>query len=76
MGRIFEVSEKIDIDAFGRYSLTSIGGSDTDLSSGTLNAGAGITAKVAKILSLDLNGQFFTGARDGIAGSLQIKFQF
>jgi len=33
-GYIYKVSEKINIDGFGKYMLTSIGGGDTDLKNG------------------------------------------
>ena len=33
-GRIFEISEKINVDAYGKYTLTSIGSGDADLPTG------------------------------------------
>ncbi|MCL2144916.1 MAG: autotransporter outer membrane beta-barrel domain-containing protein, partial [Endomicrobia bacterium] len=135
-GRIFKVNEKVNVDAFAKYALTSTGGGDADLSSGnkyefdsilsnrikagakgeykindkftpylalsydyelsgdinakidgyeveepslnggTFSGGLGVNAKAAEKLTLDLSINGYSGVREGVIGSLQVKYEF
>jgi len=135
-GRIFQVNEKVNVDAFAKYALTNTGGGKATLSNGdkyefdsilsnkikagakgeykmsetikpylslsydyelsgdvnakidgyeieapslnggTFSGGLGVNAKVAEKLTLDLSAQIYSGVRDGVIGSLQVKYEF
>ena len=137
-GYIIKANEKIDIDVYGKYALTSIGSGESDLATGagekyefegvmsnrikagckgeykinetikpyveiaydyelsgevnakiegmkveapslnggTIIGGIGASGKVGERLMIDLSGKLFSGAREGVAGSLQVKWQF
>jgi len=135
-GKIFEVSENVNIDISAKYTLTNVSGGDADfatgdkyefdailsnrikagakceykiteafkpylalaydheisgevtakindmeieaptLNGGTFNASLGASAKLTESFSLDLGVNLLTGARSGVTGGLQAKWQF
>ena len=135
-GKIFKVSEKVNVDAFAKYALTNTGGGEATLSNddkyefdsilsnrikagakgeykinekftpylalsydyelsgdvdakingdkvesptlngGTFSGGLGLNTKVSEKLTLDLSANVYSGVREGVIGSLQVKYEF